>query len=222
MLREQPRRRARPSAPLATSAPLALLTPPKERPLTLARAALRSTAGTPPLTAPLARRRPHSPSRGTTVSRTRTATTIRTFVRGECIECSHLTMLIFVDAVLFVFRGYFFTGVPHRPPSFLSQPLPVAFSQTGMRRVPWGTGARPEQKLSVPQDPTALLPEFRSRRAAVSAPRGKAIVLLYSTLTVCSKSVWFTLVSNFPPLFRLPSQILLPSRLVVSHRQGVR
>ena len=59
MLWGQPRRRARPSAPLATSAPLALLTPPKERPLTLPRAALRSTAGTPPLTAPLARRPPH-------------------------------------------------------------------------------------------------------------------------------------------------------------------
>ena len=121
-------------------------------------------------------------------------------------------MLIFVDAVLFVFRGYF----------FLTAPLPIAFSQTGMRRVPWGTGARPEQKLSVPQDPTALLPEFRSRRAPVSAPRGKAIVLLYSTPTVSSNSGWFTLVSNLAPLFRLPSQILLPSRLVVSHRQGVR
>ena len=97
-----------------------------------------------------------------------------------------------------------------------------------MRRVPWGTGARPEQKLRVPEDPMALLPDFRSRRAPVSAPRGKAIVLLYSTLTLRTvdrtRSGMFTLfsllishLSSFSP-----SQILLPSWLFVAHRQGMR
>ena len=220
MLREQPRRRARPSAPPATSAPLALLTPPKERPLTLPRAALRSTAGTPRRTAPLARRPPHPPSRGTTVSRTRTATTIRTFVRGECIECSHLTMLIFVDAVLFVFRAYFFLTAPL--PSYLNLFRSLFLKQ--VCDVSRGVLVRGRSKNSVSR--RILRRYYRNPGLDVHRCLHRGVrqlcYVLYSTPTVCFNSVWFTLISNFPPLFRLPSQILLPSRLVVSHRQGVR